>query len=656
MPRKKKENITNPTPLTKNDAATNTALNLGYEAKSFATHNREESLGYGYSDWCDPLLPNRDNPALHSGPGRDFLRYNNLLELRIPYQEFGRFLYMREPIRLCQVAWREVPVFYQTVETMTDLTNSELRLYKGSDQCKKFLYSWFNVIHMHNFKEHFFREMYRSGNVFIYRYDGYVKSNKLKKLVFSSKGEEKESSAARNIEIPVRYVILNPAFVCLFNSVDLNNVPVYYWMVDIATRDQIRRLVDADSSIKIKLSEQTKQILENNVSETELETDRLYPVFYRKQPYEPFAMPMGYSCLADINMKLEFMKQDMVASKTVESIMTVVKHGSVDKDGQIVVNPLVAQSLERMFLTKQTGRTIVTTSDTTIDFAIPDLKKVLGPEKYERIDRDINDGLMNIFFGDQKFANIMVKLRVFVERLEYVQKIFLNEFLIPEMKRVCKLAGYKPEEVPLPKFAPIRLEDPTNGNRVIAQLLQLGVLSAKDGVEALDTGLIPDYDDILLNQQAYKAARDKGLFMPLVGGSDGQDGASGPNGRPGGIKTNKKVSNPGFKGNSSGSSYDLLEFNKCAVLGDNISKIIARLINKKNKGENNSELIKTITEHLVVNESPSNWKDSIASYIETLPAPNIDNLSKVAEIKQNYKLEDDYTAALLMWSTKESNG
>ena len=37
-----------------------------------------------------------------------------------------------------------------------------------------------------------------------------------------------------------------------------------------------------------------------------LDPDHLYPLFYQKQDYQPFAMPMGFPVLEDINLKLEF--------------------------------------------------------------------------------------------------------------------------------------------------------------------------------------------------------------------------------------------------------------------------------------------------------------------------------------------------------------
>ena len=64
-----------------------------------------------------------------------------------------------------------------------------------------------------------------------------------------------------------------------------------------------------------------------------------------------------------------------------------------------------------------------------------------GEEKYKVVNSDISNGLMNIFWGEEKFANSMVKIKVFLERLNSAREAYLNEFLIPEMERVAKSLG-----------------------------------------------------------------------------------------------------------------------------------------------------------------------------------------------------------------------
>ena len=86
-------------------------------------------------------------------------------------------------------------------------------------------------------------------------------------------------------------------------------------------------------------------------------------------------------------------------------------------------------------------------------------------------------GLNNILVGEEKFANTSIKVQVFIERLKQGRDAFLNQFLIPEIKRVCKALGFK--NYPEPNFQEIELKDKTTWNRVVAQLLQYGVLTKK---------------------------------------------------------------------------------------------------------------------------------------------------------------------------------
>ena len=341
----------------------------------------------------------------------NILRYNNLISLRLPYMESGGFLNIREVIRLCQTAYYNVPVFNHTIEIMTELTNTGIKLTGGTPKSRQFYKTWHQKINLFNLCEQFFRECYRSSNMFLYRYDGGIKLNKINKFIL---GEEEAtfwnkkhvSEAARTIDLPLRYVLLNPADICTYNDLSLNYMPSYYRIMDTSTRTQIKRLLK-ESTVKISQDEELKKILNLDLTQSLLDQTKLYPLFYKKQDYEPFAMPFGYPVLEDINLKLELKKCDAVVAKTVESIIMLVTHGAEpDKGG---MNPKVDSALKQVFTTKQTGRTVVSDYTTKIDFVIPDLNKVLGPEKYSKIDQDINDGLMNLFFGEQKFANITEK-------------------------------------------------------------------------------------------------------------------------------------------------------------------------------------------------------------------------------------------------------
>jgi hypothetical protein len=615
-----------------------------YAAQEF-THESLASIPY-----------NRAGDDCGASSELSYLKYNNLVNRTTPYSETNGFWNIRNSVVLCQTAWREVPVFNQTIETMTILANTNIVWRGGSDKCKKFLKVWWNKIRGHNLNEQLLRELFRSSNVFVYRYDGGIKSNKINKFVLGEETTEKikdkeleKSEAAKTIDIPVKYEVLNPADICCASNYSLSFTPSYYRFFDQSTKQRLLEM-QKNKDIPIRLDEELLKFLKGNISAKPLEPEKISAIFYHKQDYEPFAMPMGYPVLEDINLKLEFKKCDTIVSKTVESIIMLVTHGAEpDKGG---MNPILDTALKTLFSTKQTGRTLISDYTTKIDFIIPDLKKVIGPEKYLKLDQDINDGLMNIFFGDQKFANIMVKLRVFVAILTYAQELLINEFLQKEINRVCKLVGYGEEEIPTIKFSKLQLEDPSQSQRIIAQFSQLGLLSAEETFEAVKTGIFPTKEESEKSQENYKKLRDKEYYFPLVGGS--QEKEATVNGRPAGSSgISKKKVNPGFKGGSSG-SFDVIKFKRNILLANEVVNEIEKeykaKFHRKKLIDKDQEIIKIVSTHLFTNEAAENWKESIGRYLnENLPEPNIENIGIIEEIKEENGT-DEITSALLMWS------
>lgn len=620
---------------------------------------------------CGPLY-NRSIDNFSTNSNISYLKYNNLINDSVAYQENNGFYNIRDYVILCQTAWKRVPVFYQTIEIMTTLANTGIKWFGGSDDGKKFAKVWWEKVGGLNLSEQSFRELLRSSNLILWRLDGGIKSNKINKFILGEENKDKKgkkSEAARTINIPVKYVVLNPADISAINDCGLNYKPVYYRSIDQATKERLKKLTE-NPDAKIDISEKLQELINCNIGGQSLEPldpANIHTLFYRKQDYEPFALPMGFSVLEDINLKLEFKKCDAAVAKTIESMILLVTHGNEpDKGG---MNPLVDNALKTVFKTGQPGGRIVVSDYTTkMDFVIPDLKKVIGPEKYAKLDQDINDGLMNIFFGDQKFANIMVKLRVFVAILNYLQQIFLNDFLIPEIKRVGKLVGYTDDEIPVPKFKSIMLDDKTQANRIFTQLAQLGLLTAEETFEAMETGILPSPEDSLNSQKQYRKSRDDNSYylpligaidpnapVPVAGGAGGKGGAM-KTGRPKGSKKSQKESSKiGWKGGSAANEqFNILKFRENITIANEVANSLEseyKIINNVSKlSKVNKSEIKTILTHLTINEPPEKWKESIAVYVsKQFPEPNLENVGKVEEIKTKYEL-DDYTGGLMLWS------
>ena len=62
----------------------------------------------------------------------------------------------------------------------------------------------FKKINLINIKDQYFREYYRSGNIFLYRIDGKFNLNDFKKF------SKNVSEAPSENKFPIRYILLNP--------------------------------------------------------------------------------------------------------------------------------------------------------------------------------------------------------------------------------------------------------------------------------------------------------------------------------------------------------------------------------------------------------------------------------------------------------------
>mgnify|MGYP003335064646 FL=1 len=118
-------------------------------------------------------------------------------------------LNVRDAVILCQKAYYNFSSFRNVVDLMTEFSCSKVYFTGGNKKARDFLDALFKKINIDNFIDKFFREYYRSGNVFIYRFDYKVNQDDINKItqVF---GKE-VSIAASKLELPSKYMILNPS-------------------------------------------------------------------------------------------------------------------------------------------------------------------------------------------------------------------------------------------------------------------------------------------------------------------------------------------------------------------------------------------------------------------------------------------------------------
>ena len=103
-------------------------------------------------------------------------RFKNIDEGLIPFRystgvKNASNMNVRDAVILCQKAYYNFAIFRNTIDLMTEFSCSTLYFKGGSQKSRDFFDALFKKINIYDLQDKFFREYYRSGNVFLYRFD-----------------------------------------------------------------------------------------------------------------------------------------------------------------------------------------------------------------------------------------------------------------------------------------------------------------------------------------------------------------------------------------------------------------------------------------------------------------------------------------------------
>jgi hypothetical protein len=453
-------------------------------------------------------------------------RFKNIDDGLLPYDYSADGVSVRDAIVLSQKAYFNVPVYKSTIDLLSEFSNSDIYFKKnsGTEKSRRFVEAWLNKIKIYDLKDQFFREIYRSGNVFMLHLEAKVNKNSIKAY------SESPITTLSEKKIPVRYIMLNPADIEVTEQMNFGD----YSYAKILTNFEMAKLRDPktekDKDIFNSLPKEVKDELKRTKSNTNtfiinreiqvpLDVLKLHPVFYKKQDYEPLAVPPGYSVLDDINKKMELKKVDQAIARSIENVILLVTMGNEPEKGGI--NHQNLKAMQEIFKNKSVGRVLVSDYTTKAEFIIPDLQKVMGKEKYDVLNQDIREGLNNILLGESKYADTEIKLKIFLQRIEEVRERFIKDFLQAEINTVCETMGLKrPPQIEFKRTDALNYADM---QRLIARMVELGILTPNEGMDVIDKGVFPTAEELGLDQSKFVSERKKGYWSPLaLGGGVGE--------------------------------------------------------------------------------------------------------------------------------------
>lgn len=585
-------------------------------------------------------------------------RFSNIAGGMLPYVYGSDGVNVRDSIELCQKAYANISVFRNAIDVMSEFANSNLYLEGGTQKSRDFIYKWFEKVNLWNLKDQYFREYYRSGNIFLYRVDGQFSQSDFDKLskIYGSTVSLKPG------KLPVKYIVLNPYDIVatkgssfetglyekILSEYDIERLKNPKTDYDL----QVFEALDADVKEKIKNGKYNQDGIR-----VKLDPDHLVYSFYKKQDYEPFAIPFGYPVLDDINFKLELKKIDQAICRTIENVILLITMGAEpDKGG---INPRNMEAMQTLFKNESVGRVLVSDYTTKAQFIIPDIGKVVGPAKYEVINNDIKEGLQNVIVGDERYSNTQVKAKIFLERLKESRNAFIYDFLQPQIKMICQNLGFR--KYPKVKFEETDIKDEVQLQRVATRLMELGIITPQQGMTALEKGIYPNPEELESAQREYVEQRKDGLYNPIVGGvpmiAPETDDSPAPEknqvknevGRPVGTSDIPQESSAALF--SRENIQDII-YNSEDLRNFAIAEIKSKL-NKKRLKKQEKEMIDELCQSIIISTENQDWKEKIKICIND--SSNIESLYPMIEIQDlasEYSL-DLYSAALLYHSKKE---
>jgi len=543
---------------------------------------------------------------------------------------------VKDAVLLCQKAYYNFAIFRNVIDLMTEFSISDIYFKGGSKKSRDFFSALFNKINIWGLQDRFFREFYRSGNVFIYRFDTEVHSSDALKIT-----QTYGAQLGLKIKLPSRYIILNPSDIQISGSASFITGSYMKLISDYELARLRTPKTDEDKEIFDSLNEVAKKAILSGKSNSillPLDPEKINAVFYKKQDYEPFAVPMGYPVLEDINWKQEMKKMDMAITRTMQQAILLVTMGAKPEEGG--VNQKNLEAMQSLFENQSVGRVLIADYTTQAKFVIPDIAGLLDPRKYEIVERDIQSGLNNVLTGGEKFSNQSMKVEVFLGRLTQAREAFINEFLLQEIKRISNALGFK--NYPTPYFEKISLSDNTNMLKIYNRLIELGVLTAEEGLKAIETGRLPDKDESMQSQKEFLSMKDEGLYDPLIGGKNKEQA-----GRP---TTSSAPGGPFNKASVDPTKFSLKKVTENLILADKISKEVEAGLKKIHKlkklDEDQKKIAEQITSLVIANESPESWSSKVEDYLKNPVDQNHDRIKEIREVAVTHQV-DEYLASIL---------
>jgi len=408
----------------------------------------------------------------------------------------------RRIIKMCMEAYDKVGIIRNIIDLMGDFGSQGIQIVHRDKSVEKFYQQWFKSINGKERSERFLNNLYKCGNVIIYR--SYAKvtpqlNNYMKSIASDIKVEV--PNAEKNV-IPWRYNFFNPLTVTMKDG----NLSLFMGLKNFSIKadnflDKFQS-GNIPSHVLESLPKNVKQSLLNGERDIPLDPERLSVFYYKKDDWRQWANPMIYAILDDIVMLEKMRLADLSALDGAISNIRLWTLGNLEY--KILPNKAAINKLRDILASNVGGGTMELVWGPELSFteSSSEVYKFLGSEKYTSVLNSIYAGLgvpptlTGMATNGGGFTNNFISLKTLVERLQYGRDQ-LAGFWEKEIEIIRKAMGFRHKAHI--QFDQMTLSDEAAEKNLLIQLADRDIISHETLIERFKE--IPDIERIRLKRE-----------------------------------------------------------------------------------------------------------------------------------------------------------
>ena len=408
----------------------------------------------------------------------------------------------KKAIKLCMDAYEKVGIVRNVIDLMGDFGCQGIDIVHESKSVEKFFKQWFKKVQGKERSERFLNNLYKTGQVFVYRSTAHI-TPEIKKYMRSMAHDIRiDVPVTESNVIPWRYNFFNPL------NLDIKDGSISMFLgrknYELTANSFFDNFKDGAVPAKIMdtLPPNVKTAIKSGKRKIELDEDRLSIFYYKKDDWQQWAYPLTYAILDDIIMLEKMKLADLSALDGAISNIRLWTIGSLDH--KILPNKAVINKLRNILASNVGGGTmeLVWGPELSYTESNSQVYKFLGSEKYQSVLNSIYAGLgvpptlTGIAGQSGGFTNNFISLKTLVERLQYGRDQ-LTKFWQAEMEIIRKSMGFrKPAHV---VYDQMSLSDEASEKNLLIQLADRDIISHETVLERFKE--IPAVEKVRLKRE-----------------------------------------------------------------------------------------------------------------------------------------------------------